>query len=394
MNDLVNLSPLHVSDGKPSNPDGARFLPAIEAVKTSSGTAVSPGGITSDTKLQLFGKGPLNQTIRILDWDTELTSVRLDASGQFQARVEDLTYRDHGFRVVTEDGQTSATYLVRVQAEVTITEVLNSKGLPVGNGGITADPELHFTGRAVPNSQIQLFDNNTLAAIVSVDNNGHWRTFLSLLKPHITMWHQYRAVATDGQKSDTWDIYVNGLEFTVIESVKDDKGNFLFNGETTYKTSLSINGRSGPGQKLELFDNGGLIKTINVDPNGLWSIRKNLTEGEHKFKAVTATGSSLFWIIHVEAKPAPVIDNVTDNEGQPISNGGSTSGETITLQGSGVPGDWGTLVDYSGGITRVEFNESGLWIVQLTNLKQAFHYFRVVVDEGQVSNLYVVRVTG
>ncbi|MCE6979397.1 hypothetical protein EI534_18860 [Pseudomonas frederiksbergensis] len=396
MNDLVNPTQHHLSANQLAGRPVPRFQATIEIVRTLSGRDVDNGDAISETELTLIGVGPINEKLRVFDGAVELLSARIDERGLFSVLIENLEYAIHRFTIVTENGQRSDPYVVQIKkADVTISDVLDSMDRQVGNGGVTHDPLLRFFGRAAPGTNVQLFDNGAMAAIIHVGAGGGWKTQLALQHGHMTGWHQYRAVAPDGQSSDTWDIYVYARQFTVIESVKGSQGNDVPNGSTIYGNALSFFGRSSPDQTLELFDNDQRLQATRVDAYGQWSIREEkLSPGTHKFKAITETGVSLLWVVYVKQKQVPQIDSVTDDEGNPVENGGSTSGGTLTLQGHAFPGDGGTLVDYSGSLKEFIVKPSGCWLVQLTGLRVGLHTFRVVMDDGLTSYPWVVRVIG
>lgn len=369
------------------------FIPVILEVRTLEGVSIPSGGTTSETSLSFVGVALANGKVRIFDGPDDLATVNVDATGHWSAVVNNLEVTTHAFAAVTLDGEHSPLWIVHVKkaSAPVIVEVVNSLGQIIENGGVTDDGNLRFSGTADLNNEVvELFDGGAFKAVANLDENGYWHVQLDEVEDGL---HEYQVMTSDGQSSSIWAVIVEASQGTLIEYVHDSKG-FVPNFGKTTNTSLSFVGSAKANQRLRLFDNALLTATVNVDANRHWSARLDgLSAGMHEFMAVSDEGKrSEPWVVTVLAKIDPKILLVKNSMGEPIGNGGSTTGTSVMLEGQATPGEVGRLVDYSDTLAEFVTDASGAWFVQVKDLAVAFHTFRVVMVSGLTSEPWVVRV--
>ncbi|TVT81259.1 hypothetical protein [Pseudomonas sp. H3(2019)] len=69
-----------------------------------------------------------------------------------------------------------------VKVAPVITEVTDSKGNPIPNGGVTKDTTVDVKGRSEPGKKVDVVDNNTQHFSVIADATGQWAAHLTKLQ--------------------------------------------------------------------------------------------------------------------------------------------------------------------------------------------------------------------
>lgn len=273
-----------------------------------------------------------------------------------------------------------------------ILTITNGEGVAIENGGVSYNADLSFTGSASPNQKAEILDWGVPAHHpVSVDERGHFSALLADQPPGP---HEYSVRTSDGRESSPWQVLVNVSATLKIESVKGPDDEPIENGASTPHNHLRFVGWGIPNQTVDLFDNGELLQTLNVDNTGHWSaLVEGLPTGSHEFTARQAEQESAPWQILLR-KPAPL--SIQFAFGKPgfqlIANQGSTSDTTVTLVGTANPFERGWIVDYDNKLVYVIADENGLYNATIENLAEKFHTFRFESDRNRFSNTWTVRV--
>ncbi|WP_171057717.1 Ig-like domain-containing protein, partial [Acinetobacter sp. P8-3-8] len=153
-------------------------------------------------------------------------------------------------------------------------------------------------------------------------------------------------------------------------------------GTSTDDTRPEFTGQATPDvDYVNVYDNGGLIGTATVQPDGTWSFTPELPliGGDHSFtgKPVDAVGNEgqatdpIDFNVIGSAPLAPTIQTVSDNVGDitgPLQKGATTDDKTPTVSGTAQPGT--TVHVYSNGteVGSVAVKPDGTWTLDVADL--------------------------
>ncbi|WP_163836141.1 retention module-containing protein [Spartinivicinus ruber] len=234
----------------------------------------------------------------------------------------------------------TATTNITLQPSVEVTAITDDTGNPTDH--ITSDQTLEISGTAEPNSTVEVFVDGTSIGTVPSDPNGNWtidHTATTLPEGP----HTITATVTDSSgntgTSTEFPITIDTTAPTVdITQITDDTGN-----PTDYITTdqtLVISGTSEPNSTVEVQIDGTPIGTVQVDPNGNWSIDHTATqlpEGPHTITATSTdpAGNQATTTQPVTidvTPPAIAITGITDDSGNPTDF--ITNDQTLVISGT------------------------------------------------------------
>ncbi|MBU9843760.1 Ig-like domain-containing protein [Rahnella ecdela] len=234
----------------------------------------------------------------------------------------------------------------------------------VADGGLTDDLQPTLSGY-LPEAQglqIRVFLNGSVVGYTVVRNDGNWsytpetpliagteNTFQVVLMDSAngnTLWlsNEYNIITTEPNQD-------GGIPpAPEIKSVVDDVKGYngftgaLHNGDATNDARPTLSGTATAGSTVNIYADGNVIGSTTTAADGSWKFTpdKNLTDGTHALTAnvVTAGGESAptdaFTITVDTVISKPVIDSVTDNQGNTQGNvvdGGKTDDSQPVLTG-------------------------------------------------------------
>ncbi|PIF78337.1 hypothetical protein CLU95_5522 [Variovorax sp. 54] len=195
---------------------------------------------------------------------------------------------------------------------------------PIPHNGKTDDKRPDFSGTgATPGNTVTIYDNGKEIGKVVVDGNGAWS-----LTPSKDL--------GEGQHS-----------ITITESDAGGKTGALNNGDITDDNKPTFNGKAEPGSTVNVYDNGKLLGTAPVGPDGNWSFTPGtpLPDGAHSFTtevidpAGNGSGKSDPLNVTVNTEDLLVsIDTLVDDQGAikgTIVPGGVTDDTRPEIKGTG-----------------------------------------------------------
>lgn len=277
-----------------------------------------------------------------------------------------------------------------------IREVTNGKGESIPNGGISNDSKLKISGSGLAGEAVHISDAGRPVAVVSADVQGNFIVALANLQAGQ---HTYVARSADGVVSPQWTVTVaiDVLNAPVIETVYEPDGKIVPDGQSTFHDELNFIGQGIPGRIVELLNNGTVIRLLNIDSDGHWSANvSGLQPGIQRFVARDPNGhESSSWQVEVIKPTALTIKFVLGQERfQEIGNQGVTTDRSVTITGTGIPGETGWIVDYQNNLVNFVVDEHGVYSATIKDLAvNHVHTFRCKSDSGRLSAPWAIRVT-
>ncbi|WP_233331064.1 Ig-like domain-containing protein, partial [Pseudomonas nitroreducens] len=361
---------------------------------------ISNGGYTDDTRPTIQGTGKVGSIITVYDGSTKLGTAGVAADGSWTFKpTASLSEGAHTIKATATDlaGNVSdpATFAFIVDttapAKPTIDQVLDDVGAvqgPIGNGGVSDDPNPTLSGKAEAGSRVAVYDNGAKLGEVTADKSGQWN--YTPTTPITEGKHDFTVTATDaaGNTSANSDVFSITTDYSApvkpsIDSVYDNVGEIqgvIARGGVTDDSKPVLSGEAEPGSKVIIYDNGLKLGEAVADANGAWSYTPviALSEGHHDF-TVTATDAA--GNVSVKSDDYAVdtdytapdftklsITGVEDHVG-PITgnivNGGETDDARPEISGRGTAGD--TVIVFSKDSTgnheigRATVGSDGTW---------------------------------
>ncbi|CAH0207640.1 hypothetical protein SRABI89_01907 [Pseudomonas koreensis] len=277
-----------------------------------------------------------------------------------------------------------------------IREVTNGKGESIPNGGISNDSKLKISGSGLAGEPVHISDAGRPVAVVSADVQGNFIVALANLQAGQ---HTYVARSADGVVSPQWTVTVaiDVLNAPVIETVYEPDGKIVPDGQSPFHDELNFIGQGIPGRIVELLNNDTVIRLLNIDSDGHWSANvSGLQPGIQRFVARDPNGhESSSWQVEVIKPTALTIKFVLGQERfQEIGNQGVTTDRSVTITGTGIPGETGWIVDYQNNLVNFVVDEHGVYSATITDLAvNHVHTFRCKSDSGRLSAPWAIRVT-
>ncbi|WP_395279605.1 BapA/Bap/LapF family large adhesin [Enterobacter asburiae] len=233
----------------------------------------------------------------------------------------------------------------------------------VSNGGSTNDQRPQLTGTGEAGSTVTIYDGGVAIGTAVVASNGTWTFTPSVDLSEST--HQITVRATDaaGNTGPASPVFTLTVDLTPPDAptaivLTDDTGvirGTITSGALTDASLPLLAGTGEPGGTITIYDNGVVVGTTTVQPNGTWSVTPNgpLPDGTHSI-TVTETdaagnlsAASEPVIFTVDTTPPSAPGNlVVSNDGGTIS-GIAEAGSTVTIRESDIT--LGTVVADSQG---------------------------------------------
>ena len=167
---------------------------------------------------------------------------------------------------------------------------------------------------------------------------------------------------------------------------------YAIGGGTVTSTKPVITGTADAGTTVDIFDGVRMIGTAIVDSKGNWLFTPtaDLKVGAHSFTAISvdrngdfgASSTPMSVTVPADTPVAPVkpiINELTDDSGNPILPTTPTNDAHPTMSGTGTPGDTITMYDGTMPIGSTIIDGTGHWVLKpTTDLDSGSHDVFVV----------------
>ncbi|EPW1719646.1 Ig-like domain-containing protein, partial [Enterobacter hormaechei] len=377
-------------------PDASKL--AITEVYDDVNTAgvVASGGETDDNRPLIKGTGaePGN-TITVYNGDKVIGTATVQADGTWS--LEPTTPLPDGRYTLTAketDGVgnvsgPSGEYIINVatvppQAPTldTVYDDVAPHADYLQKGDVTNDTTPTLSGSSgVAGGTISIYDNGRLIGTTTVGSNGSWS-----FTPDTALAdgsHSFTATVTDGvgrtsEPTGGFGIVIDtkapdaASDLLVTDNVGAYQGPVV-SGDTTDDNTPTLSGRAEPGSTVNIIDNGQVIGSTKVNPDGTWSYTPDqpLANGAHDLTTTVTDPSGntgpegSHVVITVDVVPGKVeITGVTDDAG---SVTGSLSQNAVTddtrpqISGTAKAGSTVTIMDGSNVLGTTTAGADGTW---------------------------------
>lgn len=342
-----NPNPDPGTPGEPSTPDttppnAPSSLTFSSDGKTVTGTAEPGSTITlKDANGNVIGTGKTgsdgNFTVSLdtpLINGEQVTATATDAAGN-----------------TSQSATVTAPDLTAPDAP-TIGSVTDDIGPQTGaltNGSSTNDQRPQLSGTAEAGSTVTIYDGGIAIGTAVVSSNGTWTFTPSVDLSEST--HQITVRATDaaGNTGPASPVFTLTVDLTPPATptaivLTDDTGTIrgtITSGTATDASKPILAGTGEPGGTITIYDNGVVVGTTTVLPNGTWSIRPDgpLPDGAHSITVVETDAAG-----NQSAASAPI--NFTVDTTPPLAPGNLVvSNDGGSISGTAEPGSTVTIRD-------------------------------------------------
>ncbi|PXW13583.1 Ig-like domain-containing protein, partial [Paraburkholderia caballeronis] len=359
---------------------------------------IAAGGVTDDTQPGFSGSGAEpGATVTVYDGSTVLGTTTVDASGNWAFTPAGvLANGSHAISVTLTDhaGNTSAASPAlnfTINPDTTVVSIVKAvddvgpiQG-DVANNGLTDDPTPTLVGTATAGAVVTVSEGATVLGSVTADASGNW----SLTLPAQTEGaHTYTATSNGAGSGSTASFTLNldlsapaapGIgSVTVTDDVGVYQGSVPQNGSIDDTTPTLAGSGATPGDTINVYDNGTLVGSATVGPDGNWNYTPTtpLAEGQHNLTvsqvdpAGNESAQSAPFAVVVDTTPPGPLDGssltLTDDVGTitgPIARGSATDDARPTFGGRAPAGDVATVNVYDNGalIGSAAVDASGNW---------------------------------
>ncbi|MCK7334551.1 Ig-like domain-containing protein [Enterobacter kobei] len=220
------------------------------------------------------------------------------------------------------------------------------------NGSSTNDQRPQLSGTAEAGSTVTIYDGGIAIGTAVVSSNGTWTFTPSVDLSEST--HQITVRATDaaGNTGPASPVFTLTVDLTPPATptaivLTDDTGTIrgtITSGTATDASKPILAGTGEPGGTITIYDNGVVVGTTTVLPNGTWSIRPDgpLLDGAHSITVVetdaagnqSAASAPITFTVDTTPPLAPG-NLVVSNDGGSIS-GTAEPGSTVTIRDGNV----------------------------------------------------------
>ncbi|ELV2793314.1 BapA prefix-like domain-containing protein [Enterobacter kobei] len=217
------------------------------------------------------------------------------------------------------------------------------------NGSSTNDQRPQLSGTAEAGSTVTIYDGGIAIGTAVVSSNGTWTFTPSVDLSEST--HQITVRATDaaGNTGPASPVFTLTVDLTPPATptaivLTDDTGTIrgtITSGTATDASKPILAGTGEPGGTITIYDNGVVMGTTTVLPNGTWSIRPDgpLPDGAHSITVVETDAAG-----NQSAASAPI--NFTVDTTPPLAPGNLVvSNDGGTISGTAEPGSTVTIRD-------------------------------------------------
>ena len=382
----------------------APVQPQISGVSDDSGVS-STDGITNDNTLILSGVGTAGDSVGISVNGTPVTTVIVDASGNWSFDYSSVTLADGTYNFVATStdtaGNTSApaTYTAQIDTQgpqqPAITSVSDDSG--TDGDGVTNDSSLLVSGQAGAGDQVTVVIDGSPVGTATADASGNWTfdyTSTALNDGDYVLTAQVTDEAGNLSASESFTLAIDTVapSTPVVSGITNDTGSDSADGVTSDNT-LVIRGTADPDAVIDVLINGVSAGTTTVASDGSWALDYSAVTLADGTYSVIVTASDLAGNTSADSEPLNVtVDTTTPASASllgisadtGVAGDNVTSDNTLLITGTAEP-ESTVEVYVDGALTgSVSTDASGNWTYDYTGtvLPDGDYEFSAVAIDG------------
>ncbi|EKB9455013.1 BapA prefix-like domain-containing protein [Salmonella enterica] len=351
-------------------------------------------GLTNDSTPTINGTGEPGSTVHLYQNGARIADIIVGNSGVWSyayTTTSPLADDTYTFTVTASDnnGNTtpfSADFTITIDTQAPaapgVIGVADGDGNTIDTNQITQESQPRLSGSGTAGDTITLYDNGNVIGQTLVGADGRWQfTPPAALGDgaHLLTARANDPAGNESPESISFTLRVDtqapDAPQILSAAITSGEGEVLLaNGSITNQRMPTLSGTGEPGAIITLYNNGAVLDTVQVNPQGSWTypLTSNLSEGLNVLTATAtdAAGNSSptsgVFSVTLDTLPpaqpdAPLIsDNVAPVIGN-IGNNGATNDTTPTFSGTGEIGS--TIILYNNGseIGRTTVGDNGSW---------------------------------
>lgn len=343
-------------------------------------------GLTNDSTPTINGTGEPGSTVHLYQNGARIANIIVGNSGVWSyayTTTSPLADDTYTFTVTASDnnGNTtpfSADFTITIDTQAPaapgVIGVADGDGNTIDTNQITQESQPRLSGSGTAGDTITLYDNGNVIGqtLVGADGRRQFTPPAALGDgAHLLTARANDPAGNESPESISFTLRVDtqAPDAPQILSAAITSGEsevLLANGSITNQRMPILSGTGEPGAIITLYNNGAVLDTVQVNPQGSWTypLTSNLSEGLNVLTATAtdAAGNSSptsgVFSVTLDTLPpaqpdAPVIGN--------IGNNGATNDTTPTFSGTGEIGS--TIILYNNGseIGRTTVGDNGSW---------------------------------
>ena len=365
--------------------DTAAPVANINITSISDDTGIAGDFITGDTQITVNGtvNGLASGERLQISVDGGANWIELPVSNGTWSYADPRTLANQTYTYAVRAIDTAGNAAAPVTRQVTIdtaapTATLSIDSISDDTGAsatdfITRDNTLTVTGTVnglLPNQKVQISTNGGTTWTDVTTTNGTWNFIdqRSLADGQYT----YTVRATNSAETAVGNVISQKVTVdqtaptgltapTVTDDATPITGSIANQGVTN-DTTPTISGTGAPNDVIAILDNGSVIGSTTVLPNGTWSFTPSspLGQGSHQFAYTetdpagnTSLSSPITQVTIDSVAPSPsiVINSISDDTG--VAGDFITSDQTLTVNGSvnGLAAGESLQISIDGGVT-------------------------------------------
>ena len=255
-------------------------------------------------------------------------------------------------------------------SNLVITDNVELKTGPITYSGVTNDNTPTFSGTALANATVTIYDGDTVLGSTKADTDGKWEFMAGALADGV---HNFSITVSNG-------ILANGHSGTFVVTIDTEAPGevtmliatdnqtpvlgTISEDETTNDNTPVISGKAEPGSTVNIYDGATLVGSAVADSQGNWGLDLSsvLRDGQHSLSAQAVdsagnTGPATDPLrFTVDTDSPRVVGNYTVNDDVapgtgPLTDGGITNDSRPTFTGAVGSAEGGSTVSIYDGST-------------------------------------------
>ncbi|CAN7196949.1 Ig-like domain-containing protein [Caballeronia sp. LjRoot31] len=386
--------------------------PAAPTLTDDSGHAIAAGSTTADAHPHIAGKGTTGDIIKVYDNGVVIGSTTVAGDGTWSFTPSpDLSNGSNSITVIetnpagTSSATSAATAVVvdtTTPAKPSTPVLTDDSNASIPAGSTSSDGHPHISGTGTAGNIVKVYDGSTPIGSAVVDGTGKW-TFTPSTDmasgTHTITATQTNAAGTTGAASAAiaftfTPVAVAPVITSVVDAVGPVQGPVPNNG-TTDDNQPTVGGTGTVGDTVYLFMDGVGAGQATVDATGHWALKPQWTinDGLHTFTATqfasgqAQSAASNSWTITITttAPATPAAPTFTDDSGNAIAAGSTTTDAYPHINGHGTAGDTITVYDGAKVLGSTVVQSNGTWTFQPTTMLAANSTHSISVTESNAA---------